>query len=136
MAAINHKHYMRMAYVVASASYCKRLQVGAIIVTKEGIVIPGYNGTNAGQENCCEDKDGNTKQNVRHAELNSILKLANSTLSGQGATMYVTHSPCQQCVNSIVFLGIKKLYFREHYRDTKGIESLKEQGVEVQQITM
>jgi len=131
MASITNRHYMVMAMTIAKASYSERLKVGAIIVTKEGIVVPGYNGTNAGQENCCEDEDGKTKANVRHAEMNAILKLSNSTLSGKGAVLYVTHSPCAQCANMIVGLGIKTVYYRKAYRSDEGIKSLTKQGVEV-----
>lgn len=120
---------MRIAIQIAKASYCKRLQVGAVLVTTEGIIVPGYNGTLPGNENCCEDKEGNTKPETLHAERNMILKLANSTLSARGGTVYVTHSPCDICAGMLVGLGIKELYYKTLYRDNKGLIMLQENGV-------
>jgi len=126
--------YLRVAMEWAKLSYCKRKQVGAIIVNNRTIISDGYNGTPSGFENCCEDKDGNTHWYVLHAEANAILKLANSTQSCQGATLYITLSPCRECSKLIHQSGIKRLVYIEDYSDKGGLEFLKKAGIEVIQI--
>jgi len=126
--------YLRMAIEWAKLSYCKRRQVGAIIVNNRMIISDGYNGTPSGFENCCEDSDGNTHWYVLHAEANAILKLANSTQSCQGATLYITLSPCRECSKLIHQSGIKRLVYMEDYSDEEGLKFLKEAGIEVIQI--
>lgn len=133
MPSINHDHYMQIAETIASASYCERLKVGAIIVTEDGIIIPGYNGTPSGLENCCEE-DGVTKQEVIHAEMNALLKVANSTLSAKNATMYVTHTPCINCAKMIREMKIKVVYCKNHYRTNDGATLLAKGGIPVLKI--
>ncbi|QCX52988.1 dCMP deaminase family protein [Elizabethkingia sp. JS20170427COW] len=126
--------YLRMAKEWAKLSYCKRKQVGAIIVNNRQIISDGYNGTPSGFENCCEDENGKTHWYVLHAEANAILKLANSTQSCDGATLYLTLSPCKECSKLILQSGIKRLVYIDSYSDEEGIKFLKEAGVEVIQI--
>jgi len=126
--------YLRMAVEWAKLSYCKRKQVGAIIVNNRMIISDGYNGTPSGFENCCEDILGNTHWYVLHAEANAILKLANSTQSCQGATLYITLSPCRECSKLIHQSGIKRIVYMENYSDKEGLKFLKEAGIKVIQI--
>jgi len=126
--------YLRMAVEWAKLSYCKRKQVGAIIVNNRMIISDGYNGTPSGFENCCEDISGNTHWYVLHAEANAILKLANSTQSCQGATLYITLSPCRECSKLIHQSGIKRIVYMENYSDKEGLKFLKEAGIKVIQI--
>jgi len=126
--------YLRMAREWAKLSYCKRRQVGALIVNHRRIISDGYNGTPSGFENNCEDEDGKTKWYVLHAEANAILKLANSTQTCEGATLYLTTSPCRECSKLVHQSGIKKLVYLHPYKDDEGLKFLREAGVEIVQI--
>ncbi len=126
--------YLRMAKEWSKLSYCKRRQVGALIVKDKMIISDGYNGTPSGFENICEDDNQNTKWYVLHAEANAILKVASSTQSCQGATLYITMSPCQGCSKLIHQAGITRLVYVEKYKDTSGVDFLKNAGVEVTHI--
>lgn len=128
------KAYLRIATEWGKLSYCKRKQVGAIIVKDRMIISDGYNGTPSGFENCCEDEEGYTKWYVLHAEANAILKVASSTQSCKGATLYVTLSPCTDCSKLIHQSGIIRVVYKEAYKDDSGIQFLKKAGVEVMQI--
>lgn len=125
------KRYMRMARIWAENSYCKRRQVGALIVKDKMIISDGYNGTPSGFDNVCEDEDGVTIPYVLHAEANAITKIARSNNSSDGATMYVTTSPCIECAKLIIQAGIKRLVYGEKYRLEDGINLLKKAGIEV-----
>lgn len=125
------KAYLRMAKEWAKLSHCERKQVGALIVKDRMIISDGYNGTPTGFENCCEDEDGLTKWEVLHAEANAILKVASSTQSCKGATLYITLSPCKQCSKLIHQSGITRVVYAKQYRDTSGIEFLEKAGVEI-----
>ncbi len=125
------KSYLEMAQVWSKNSYCKRRQVGALLVKDRMIISDGYNGTPAGFENVCEDEEGHTKPYVLHAEANAITKVAKSGNSSLGATMYVTTAPCVECAKLIIQAGIKRLVYREGYRATDGIELLLRAGIEV-----
>lgn len=122
--------YLRMAKIWAENSYCHRRQVGAILVKGQMIISDGFNGTPAGFENICEDKDGVTKPYVLHAEANAITKVARSNNSSEGSTLYVTASPCLECSKLIIQAGIKRVVYNELYRITDGIDLLKRAGVE------
>ena len=126
--------YLRMARIWAENSYCRRRQVGAIIVKDSMIISDGYNGTPSGFENICEDENGLPRPYVLHAEANAITKLARSNNSGQGATLYVTASPCMECAKLIIQSGIKRVVFNELYRICDGIDLLRRAGVEVEHI--
>ena len=128
------KSYMEMASVWARNSYCKRLQVGALIVKDRMIISDGYNGTPSGFENICEDENGVTKPYVLHAEANAITKVAKSGNSSDGATLYVTASPCLECSKLIIQSGIRRVVFRDAYRLTDGIDLLRRAGLEVVQV--
>jgi len=123
--------YLRIAKEWGSLSYCKRKQVGAIIVKDRMIISDGYNGTPSGFENCCEDNEGLTQWYVLHAEANAILKVARSTQSCEGATLYITLSPCKECSKLIHQSGIKRVVYSNGYKDDSGIAFLKKAGVEV-----
>lgn len=125
------KRYMRMAVIWAENSYCKRRQVGALIVKDKMIISDGYNGTPVGFENVCEDEDGITKPYVLHAEANAITKIACSGNSSEGATMYVTASPCIECAKLIIQAGIKRVVYAEKYRLEDGLDLLRRAGVEL-----
>lgn len=122
--------YMRMARIWAENSYCKRRQVGAIIVKDKMIISDGFNGTPSGFENICEDENGLTKPYVLHAEANAITKIARSGNNSDGATLYVTASPCIECAKLIVQAGIKRVVYAEHYHLTDGIDLLNRAGIE------
>jgi dCMP deaminase len=128
------KAYLRLAREWSQLSFCKRKQVGAIIVKDRMIISDGFNGTPTGFDNCCEDESGNTKWHVLHAEANAILKVARSTQSCDNATLYITLSPCNECSKLIHQSGIKRVVFEKEYRDTSGIEFLKKAGVNVEHI--
>jgi dCMP deaminase len=128
------KAYLRMAREWSLLSYCKRKQVGAIIVRDRMIISDGYNGTPSGFENCCEDESGLTNWYVLHAEANAILKVARSTQTCEGATLYITLSPCKECSKLIHQSGIKRVVFQNDYKDTSGIDFLVKAGVMVEQI--
>jgi len=125
-----------MAETWGKLSYCKRRQVGAIIVKNRMIISDGYNGTPTGFENVCEDEDNYTKWYVLHAEANAILKVASSTQSCDGATLYVTLSPCRECSKLIHQSGISRVVYSEAYKDLSGVEFLKKAGVKVDQIPL
>jgi dCMP deaminase len=126
--------YLKMAKEWAKLSYCKRKQVGALIVKDRMIISDGYNGTPSGFENCCEDEEGKTQWFVLHAEANAILKLASSTQSAKGATLYLTLSPCKECSKLILQSGIAKVVYVDEYSDDEGISFLKEHNIEIQRI--
>ena len=126
--------YMQMAAVWATNSYCKRRQVGALLVKDRMIISDGYNGTPSGFENICEDENGVTKPYVLHAEANAISKVAKSGNSAQDATLYVTASPCMECAKLIIQSGIKRVVYRDEYRLTDGIDLLRRAGIEVEKI--
>jgi dCMP deaminase len=123
--------YLNMANEWAKLSHCKRKQVGAIIVKDHMIISDGYNGTPSGYHNCCENENGETQWYVLHAEANAILKVAKSTQSAKDATLYITLSPCKDCSKLIIQSGIKRVVFRNKYKDTSGIDFLTEYGIEV-----
>ena len=125
------KRYIRMANIWAENSYCTRRQVGALIVKNQRIISDGYNGTPAGFENICEDENNVTKPYVLHAEANAITKIARSNNSSEGATLYVTASPCIECAKLIIQAGIKRVIYSEKYRLEDGIELLKRANIEV-----
>ena len=129
------RRYIRMASIWAENSYCQRRQVGALIV-KDKMISDGYNGTPSGFENVCEDENNVTKPYVLHAEANAITKIARSNNSSNGATMYVTASPCIECSKLIIQAGIKRVVYSEKYRLEDGIELLKRAGIEVVFISM
>lgn len=125
------KRYLRMARIWAENSYCRRRQVGAILVKDRMIISDGFNGTPAGFENVCEDADGLTKPYVLHAEANAITKVARSNNSSDGSTLYVTASPCLDCAKLIIQAGIERVVFNELYRISDGIDLLRRAGIEV-----
>lgn len=127
--------YLRMALEWAKLSHCNRRKVGALIVKEGQIIADGYNGTPTGFDNCCEDDDGSTKWYVLHAEANAIMKVARSMNSARNSTLYLTMSPCKDCSKLIHQAGIKRLVFITVYKDTSGVEFLKEAGVEVVQMS-
>lgn len=126
--------YIAMAAIWARNSYCKRRQVGALLVKDRMIISDGYNGTPSGFENVCEDENGITKPYVLHAEANAITKVAKSGNSSDGATLYVTASPCIECSKLIIQAGIKRVVYRDEYRLTDGVELLRKAGVEVEKV--
>ena len=125
------KRYIRMAGIWAENSYCTRRQVGALIVKNQRIISDGYNGTPSGFENICEDENNVTKPYVLHAEANAITKIARSNNSSDGATLYVTASPCIECAKLIIQSGIKRVVYSEKYRLEDGLELLQRAGIEV-----
>jgi dCMP deaminase len=129
------KAYLKMAQEWAQLSYCKRKQVGALIVKDRMIISDGYNGTPSGFENCCEDEGGKTHWYVLHAEANAILKLAASTQSAKGATLYLTLSPCKECSKLILQAGIARLVYINEYSDDDGISFLRNHHIEIEQIS-
>ncbi len=126
--------YLRMARIWAENSYCKRRQVGALIVKDKSIISDGYNGTPSGFENICEDEEDRTKPYVLHAEANAITKVAKSGNSSDGATLYVTASPCIECAKLIIQAGIVRVVYSEIYRCTDGIELLEKAGIAVEYV--
>jgi dCMP deaminase len=125
------QRYLEMARIWAKNSYCTRRQVGALVVKNNMIISDGYNGTPSGFENVCEDDNGITKPYVLHAEANAITKLARSSNNSEGATIYITASPCIECAKLIIQAGIKRVVYCEKYRLTDGIELLECAGIEV-----
>ncbi len=123
------RRYLRMARIWAENSYCQRRQVGAIIVSGSMIISDGFNGTPSGFENVCEDASGVTKPYVLHAEANAITKVARSNNSSEGATLYVTASPCLECSKLIIQSGIRRVVYHEAYRLADGIELLRRAGI-------
>ena len=126
--------YLEMATIWAKNSYCKRRQVGALIVKDKMIISDGYNGTPSGFENVCEDENGVTKPYVLHAEANAISKVAKSGNSSEGSTLYVTASPCIECSKLIIQAGIKRVVYRDEYRLTDGVDLLRRAGIEVEKV--
>ena len=123
--------YLKMAQIWAENSYCKRRQVGALVVQDQMIISDGYNGTPSGFENVCEDDNNITKPYVLHAEANAITKLARSSNNSEGATLYVTASPCIECAKLIIQAGIKRVVYGEKYRLEDGINLLRRANIEV-----
>ena len=123
--------YMRMARIWAENSYCNRRKVGALIVKNKMIISDGYNGTPSGFENVCEDENGVTKPFVLHAEANAITKIARSSNSSEGATMYVTASPCIECAKLIIQAGIRRVVYGEKYRLDDGLKLLQRANIEI-----
>ena len=124
------KAYLKMALEWGELSYCKRRKVGALIVKDKMIISDGYNGTPTGFENFCEDDEGYTKWYVLHAEANAIAKVSSSTQSTNGATLYITLSPCKECCKLIFQSGIIRVVYNKKYRDSSGLEFLEKAGVE------
>ncbi|MBR1678525.1 MAG: dCMP deaminase family protein [Bacteroidales bacterium] len=128
--------YIAMAEVWAQNSYCKRRKVGALLVKERMIISDGYNGTPSGFENICEDENGVTKPYVLHAEANAITKVAKSGNSSEGATLYVTASPCLECSKLIIQAGISRVVYRDEYRLTDGVDLLRKAGITVEKIDL
>ena len=128
------KAYLRKAKTWSELSHCNRKQVGAIIVKNGMIISDGYNGTPSGFDNCCESDAGETHWYVLHAEANAILKVAKSTHDCNGATLYLTLSPCKDCSKLVVQSGINKVVFMKLYKDDSGVQFLESAGVEIVQI--
>ena len=126
--------YIRMARIWAENSYCQRRQVGALVVKNKAIISDGYNGTPSGFENVCEDENNITKPYVLHAEANAITKLARSHNSSDGATLYVTASPCIECAKLIIQAGIKRVVYSEKYRLDDGLKLLQRAGIDIEYI--
>lgn len=129
------RRYLRMARIWAENSYCVRRQVGALMVKDRMIISDGFNGTPVGFENVCEDSDGVTKPYVLHAEANAITKVAQSNNSSQGATLYVTASPCLECAKLIIQAGIRRVVYADSYRLDDGITLLRRAGIECRQLS-
>ena len=125
------KRYLRMALIWAENSYCKRRQVGALVVRDHTIISDGYNGTPSGFENICEDDENVTFPYVLHAEANAITKLARSSNNSEGSTLYVTDAPCMECSKLIIQAGIKRVVYSREYRLADGINLMKKAGLEV-----
>lgn len=123
--------YMKMARIWAENSYCVRRKVGALMVKNQMIISDGFNGTPSGFENVCEDENNVSKPYVLHAEANAITKVARSNNSSDGATIYITASPCMECSKLIIQAGIKRVVYGENYRIMDGVELLKRAGIEV-----
>ena len=128
------ERYLEMAAVWAKNSYCKRRQVGALIVKNRMIISDGYNGTPSGFENVCEEEGGITKPYVLHAEANAITKVAKSGNSSEGSTLYVTASPCMECAKLIIQAGISRVVYKDEYRLTDGVDLLRKAGIEVEKV--
>ena len=128
------KAYLRIATEWGKLSYCTRKQVGAVIVKDRMIISDGYNGTPSGFENFCEDEEGYTKWYVLHAEANAILKVASSTQSCKGATLYITMSPCKDCSKLIHQAGIIRVVYNQGYKDNSGLKFLEKAGIDIQLI--
>ena len=126
--------YMQMAAIWAQNSYCRRRQVGALLVKDRMIISDGYNGTPAGFENICEDESGATKPYVLHAEANAITKVAQSGNSSRNATLYVTAAPCIECAKLIIQSVISRVVYRDEYRLTDGVDLLVKAGVVVEKV--
>ena len=126
--------YLSMAKVWGELSYCKRRKVGALIVKDKMIISDGYNGTPSGFENVCEDENHYTKWYVLHAEANAILKVAASAQSCEGATLYITLSPCRECSKLIHQAGIKRVVYSVEYKDRSGLDFLEKAGVILTQL--
>ena len=130
------QRYLKMASICAQNSYCKRRQVGALLVKDKMIISDGYNGTPSGFENNCEDENNRTFPYVLHAEANAISKVAKSNNSSDGATLYVTSSPCLECSKLIIQAGIRRVVFYDNYRLEDGIDLLRKADIEVVQVDL
>ncbi|MBP3715308.1 MAG: dCMP deaminase family protein [Phocaeicola sp.] len=130
------KRYLRMAAIWAENSYCQRRKVGALIVKNKMIISDGYNGTPSGFENICEDENNVTKPYVLHAEANAITKIARSNNSSDGATLYITDSPCIECAKLIIQSGIKRVVYSKKYRLDDGLNLLRKANIEVEYIDL
>lgn len=130
------RRYIEMAMIWAKNSYCVRRQVGALIVKDKMIISDGYNGTPAGFENVCEDETGKTKPYVLHAEANAITKVAKSNNSSDGATLYITTSPCMECAKLIIQSGIKRVVYCESYHSEDGLKILEKAKIEVKKVDL
>lgn len=128
------KAYLRMAAVWGALSHCERKQVGALIVKNSMIISDGYNGTPTGFDNNCEDEDKKTQWYVLHAEANAIMKVAKSTNNSNGATLYITLSPCRECSKLVLQSGIKRVVYLNAYKDDSGLKFLEKAGVEIEHI--
>ncbi|MGO1752185.1 MAG: deoxycytidylate deaminase [Psychroflexus sp.] len=128
------KAYLRIAHEWGKLSHCERKKVGALIVKDRMIISDGYNGTPSGFENLCEDESNYTKWYVLHAEANAILKVAGSTQSCRGATLYITLSPCKECSKLIHQSGIERVVYQNSYKDDAGLAFLEKAGVAIQQV--
>ncbi|MBN2480541.1 MAG: dCMP deaminase family protein [Bacteroidales bacterium] len=126
------RRYLEMARIWAGNSYCKRRQVGALIVKGKMIISDGYNGTPSGFENVCEDEDFRTKPYVLHAEANAITKVAKSNNSSEDATLYITSSPCMECAKLIIQSGIRRVVYCDNYHSKEGTVLLQKAGIEVE----
>lgn len=126
--------YLRMAMEWGALSHCKRKQVGALIVKNSMIISDGYNGTPTGFDNCCEDDNSKTHWYVLHAEANAIMKVAKSTNNSNGATLYITLSPCRECSKLVLQSGIKRVVYLNSYKDDSGLKFLEKAGVEIEHI--
>jgi dCMP deaminase len=128
--------YLRMAKVWSENSHCNRNKVGCLIVKDRQIISDGYNGTPSGFSNECEDCNNNTLPTVLHAEANAITKIAKSTNSAEGSTLYVTLSPCFDCAKLIIQAGIKRIVYSETYRNTDSFKLFEEAGIEIKKINV
>jgi len=126
--------YLKMALEWAKLSHCSRKQVGALIVRDRMIISDGYNGTPTGYDNCCEDNKGDTHWYVLHAEANALTKIAKSNQNADNATLYITLSPCKECSKLILQAGITRVVYINGYKDTSGIDFLKNSGIQLTQI--
>jgi len=126
--------YLKMALEWSELSHCERKKVGALIVRENMIISDGYNGTPSGYDNCCENEQGKTLWYVLHAEANAMMKVAKSTHNSNGATLYITLSPCKDCSKLILQAGIKRVVYINEYKDDSGLQFLKESGIELTQI--
>ena len=126
--------YLRMAAEWGALSHCERKQVGALIVKDSMIISDGYNGTPTGFDNCCEDENEKTQWYVLHAEANAIMKVAKSTNNSNGATLYITLSPCRECSKLVLQSRIKRVVYLNSYKDDSGIKFLEKAGVEIEHI--
>jgi len=126
--------YLKMALEWAKLSHCNRKQVGALIVKDRMIISDGYNGTPTGYDNCCENEEGNTHWYVLHAEANALTKIAKSNHNANGATLYITLSPCKECSKLILQAGINRVVYINGYKDSSGIDFLKDSGIQLTQI--
>jgi dCMP deaminase len=133
---VSDKTYMTVAHEFAKNSYCKRAQVGALIVKDGNVVSFGYNGTPKGWDNTCEDENNTTKPEVLHAESNAIAKCASSVNSSLGADIYCTHSPCIECAKLIIQAGITTVYYDILYRSEDGIKLLQNNNIIVKQVSL
>lgn len=130
------KRYLKMAMIWAENSYCKRRQVGALVVKDQMIISDGFNGTPSGFDNICEDENNVTLPYVLHAEANAITKLARSCNNSEGSTLYVTDAPCLECAKLIIQAGIKRVVYSRDYRLTDGIDLLAKAGIELKHIKL